>query len=148
MVLIKNIPPSFDCASLPSRWLVDSRLIVCPQLIQLGRDTYEFKEVARLYERTMDHPIKSIQRIQNLDLWEFFCRYTMVVLLWAYRTVLSFDRSSDSEGFPFKGSVMSWEVFDREVCKRRRESLAVNLKSCIQTVCQKIEVHVIPKHKT
>ncbi|XP_036066101.1 protein mono-ADP-ribosyltransferase PARP11 isoform X2 [Oryzias melastigma] len=44
------------------------------QLIQLGRDTYEFKEVARLYERTMDHPIKSIQRIQNLDLWEFFCR--------------------------------------------------------------------------
>ena len=35
-----------------------------------------------------------------------------------------------------------------EVCKRRRESLAVNLKSCIQTVCQKIEVHVIPKHKT
>lgn len=46
-----------------------------PQLIQLGRDTYEFKEVARLYERTMDHPIKCIQRIQNLDLWEFFCRY-------------------------------------------------------------------------
>ncbi|XP_060936186.1 protein mono-ADP-ribosyltransferase PARP11-like isoform X1 [Limanda limanda] len=44
------------------------------QLIQLGRDTYEFKEVARLYEKTMDHPIKSIQRIQNLDLWEFFCR--------------------------------------------------------------------------
>ncbi|XP_030575574.1 protein mono-ADP-ribosyltransferase PARP11-like isoform X2 [Archocentrus centrarchus] len=44
------------------------------QLIQLGRDTYEFKEVARLYDRTMDHPIKSIQRIQNLDLWEFFCR--------------------------------------------------------------------------
>ncbi|KAF7229210.1 protein mono-ADP-ribosyltransferase PARP11 isoform X2 [Nothobranchius furzeri] len=44
------------------------------QLIQLSRDTYEFKEVARLYERTMDHPLKSIQRIQNLDLWEFFCR--------------------------------------------------------------------------
>uniref|UniRef100_A0A1A8KC07 Poly [ADP-ribose] polymerase n=1 Tax=Nothobranchius kuhntae TaxID=321403 RepID=A0A1A8KC07_NOTKU len=46
------------------------------QLIQLSRDTYEFKEVARLYERTMDHPLKSIQRIQNLDLWEFFCRLT------------------------------------------------------------------------
>lgn len=45
------------------------------QLIQLVRDTHEFKEVARLYERTMNHPIKSIQRIQNLDLWEFFCRY-------------------------------------------------------------------------
>uniref|UniRef100_A0A3Q3D5T2 Poly [ADP-ribose] polymerase n=1 Tax=Hippocampus comes TaxID=109280 RepID=A0A3Q3D5T2_HIPCM len=44
------------------------------QLVQLGRDTYEFKEVGRLYERTMDRPIKSIQRIQNLDLWEFFCR--------------------------------------------------------------------------
>lgn len=49
--------------------------VVLLQLIQLGRDTHEFKEVARLYERTMDHPIKSIQRIQNLDLWEFFCRY-------------------------------------------------------------------------
>ncbi|KAM3850049.1 protein mono-ADP-ribosyltransferase PARP11-like [Diretmus argenteus] len=45
-----------------------------PKLIQLGRDTYEFKEVARLYERTMGHQIKSIQRIQNIDLWEFFCR--------------------------------------------------------------------------
>ncbi|XP_028305766.1 protein mono-ADP-ribosyltransferase PARP11-like [Gouania willdenowi] len=44
------------------------------QLIQLGRDTHEFKEVARLYERTMHNPIKSIQRIQNIDLWEFFCR--------------------------------------------------------------------------
>ncbi|XP_024913263.1 poly [ADP-ribose] polymerase 11 isoform X5 [Cynoglossus semilaevis] len=44
------------------------------QLIQLKRDTYEFKEVARLYDRTMNHPIKSIQRIQNMDLWEFFCR--------------------------------------------------------------------------
>eukprot|EP00063_Salmo_salar_P070246 XP_014045081.1 PREDICTED: poly [ADP-ribose] polymerase 11-like [Salmo salar] len=44
------------------------------QLVSLARDTYEFKEVVRLYERTMCHPIKSIQRIQNLDLWEFFCR--------------------------------------------------------------------------
>ncbi|TSK13158.1 Poly [ADP-ribose] polymerase 11 [Bagarius yarrelli] len=38
------------------------------------RDTFEYKEVVRLYERTMSQPIKSIQRIQNLDLWEFFCR--------------------------------------------------------------------------
>ncbi|XP_030198263.1 protein mono-ADP-ribosyltransferase PARP11 isoform X2 [Gadus morhua] len=44
------------------------------QLVSLGRDTYEFKEVARLYEKTMGHPLKSIQRVQNLDLWEFFCR--------------------------------------------------------------------------
>ncbi|XP_061085443.1 protein mono-ADP-ribosyltransferase PARP11-like isoform X1 [Conger conger] len=45
------------------------------QLISLGRDTYECKEVARLFERTMGGaPIKSIQRIQNIDLWEFFCR--------------------------------------------------------------------------
>ncbi|XP_053364371.1 protein mono-ADP-ribosyltransferase PARP11-like isoform X3 [Clarias gariepinus] len=44
------------------------------QLIPLCRDTFEYKEVARLYERTMSQPIKSIQRIQNLDLWEFFCR--------------------------------------------------------------------------
>uniref|UniRef100_A0A8B9RBA0 Poly [ADP-ribose] polymerase n=1 Tax=Astyanax mexicanus TaxID=7994 RepID=A0A8B9RBA0_ASTMX len=49
------------------------------QLIPLCRDTYEYKEVARLYERTMSQPIRSIQRIQNLDLWEFFCRYTSLV---------------------------------------------------------------------
>ncbi|XP_034019210.1 protein mono-ADP-ribosyltransferase PARP11 [Thalassophryne amazonica] len=44
------------------------------QLIELARNTYEFKEVVKLYERTMDNPIKSIMRIQNLHLWEFFCR--------------------------------------------------------------------------
>ncbi|KPP67272.1 poly-like [Scleropages formosus] len=44
------------------------------QLVALGRDTFEYKEVARLFEMTMGAPIKSIQRIQNLDLWEFFCR--------------------------------------------------------------------------
>ncbi|KAK2859002.1 hypothetical protein Q5P01_003622 [Channa striata] len=68
------IPRSCSCfTAAPVFWEhIDPK---CPyQLIQLGRDTYEFKEVARLYERTMDHPIKSIQRIQNLDLWEFFCR--------------------------------------------------------------------------
>ena len=49
------------------------------QLVSLGRDTYEFKEVARLYEKTMGHPLKSIQRVQNLDLWEFFCRYCCIL---------------------------------------------------------------------
>ncbi|KAF5897154.1 poly [ADP-ribose] polymerase 11-like, partial [Clarias magur] len=44
------------------------------QLIPLCRDTFGYNDVARLYERTMSQPIKSIQRIQNLDLWEFFCR--------------------------------------------------------------------------
>ncbi|XP_028809578.1 protein mono-ADP-ribosyltransferase PARP11-like isoform X2 [Denticeps clupeoides] len=44
------------------------------QLIPLNRDTFEYKEVARLYEKSMGNPIKCIQRIQNLDLWEFFCR--------------------------------------------------------------------------
>nr|XP_004548335.2 uncharacterized protein LOC101482593 isoform X3 [Maylandia zebra] len=71
----------FICDNLalpvPCHWErinTDEPYQVSTELIQLGRDTYEFKEVARLYERTMDHPIKSIQRIQNLDLWEFFCR--------------------------------------------------------------------------
>lgn len=44
------------------------------QLIALCRDTFEYKEVARLYERTMSQSIRSIQRVQNLDMWEFFCR--------------------------------------------------------------------------
>ncbi|XP_031418286.1 protein mono-ADP-ribosyltransferase PARP11 [Clupea harengus] len=44
------------------------------QLIPLVQDTHEFQEVKGLYERTMSSPIRSIRRIQNSDLWEFFCR--------------------------------------------------------------------------
>ncbi|KAG5277894.1 hypothetical protein AALO_G00092560 [Alosa alosa] len=44
------------------------------QLIPLSQDSHEFKEVKELYERTMSNTIRSIHRIQNSDLWEFFCR--------------------------------------------------------------------------
>ncbi|XP_066580426.1 protein mono-ADP-ribosyltransferase PARP11 [Amia ocellicauda] len=44
------------------------------QLIPLHGNTYEYKEVLRLFERTLLARIKAIKRIQNLDLWEFFCR--------------------------------------------------------------------------
>ncbi|XP_035257836.1 protein mono-ADP-ribosyltransferase PARP11-like isoform X2 [Anguilla anguilla] len=55
--------------------LINATVILVFQLISLGRDTYEYKEVARLFERTMGGAlIKLIHRIQNLDLWEFFCR--------------------------------------------------------------------------
>ncbi|KAM5252303.1 protein mono-ADP-ribosyltransferase PARP11 isoform 4-T10 [Hipposideros larvatus] len=45
------------------------------QLIPLQNQTHEYNEVATLFGKTMDrNRIKRIQRIQNLDLWEFFCR--------------------------------------------------------------------------
>ncbi|XP_063093782.1 protein mono-ADP-ribosyltransferase PARP11 isoform X7 [Cavia porcellus] len=45
------------------------------QLISLHNQTHEYNEVASLFGKTMDrNRIKRIQRIQNLDLWEFFCR--------------------------------------------------------------------------
>ncbi|XP_061438579.1 protein mono-ADP-ribosyltransferase PARP11 isoform X5 [Rhineura floridana] len=45
------------------------------QLIPLQKQTNEFKEVACHFGKTMDsNQIKRIHRIQNLDLWEFFCR--------------------------------------------------------------------------
>uniref|UniRef100_A0A670I188 Poly [ADP-ribose] polymerase n=1 Tax=Podarcis muralis TaxID=64176 RepID=A0A670I188_PODMU len=45
------------------------------QLITLHKLTNEYKEVAGQFGKTMDsNRIRRIQRIQNLDLWEFFCR--------------------------------------------------------------------------
>jgi poly [ADP-ribose] polymerase 7/11/12/13 len=45
------------------------------QLVSLHNQTHEYNEVASLFGKTMDrNRIKRIQRIQNLDLWEFFCR--------------------------------------------------------------------------
>ncbi|XP_041110274.1 protein mono-ADP-ribosyltransferase PARP11-like isoform X2 [Polyodon spathula] len=44
------------------------------QLIHLQEDTNEYKEVARFFKNTMHVCITAIKRIQNLDLWEFFCR--------------------------------------------------------------------------
>ncbi|XP_044273634.1 protein mono-ADP-ribosyltransferase PARP11 isoform X2 [Varanus komodoensis] len=44
------------------------------QLVPLQKHTNEYNEVANHFGRTMDsNQIKRIQRIQNLDLWEFFC---------------------------------------------------------------------------
>ncbi|XP_075756726.1 protein mono-ADP-ribosyltransferase PARP11 isoform X2 [Pelodiscus sinensis] len=44
------------------------------QLIPLQKQTNEYNEVSSLFGKTMDsNRIKRIQRIQNLDLWEFFC---------------------------------------------------------------------------
>nr|XP_006633812.2 PREDICTED: poly [ADP-ribose] polymerase 11-like [Lepisosteus oculatus] len=68
----------FICDNLalpvPSHWeFVDTDQPY--QVVSLRRDTYEYKEVARLFERTMTSVmIQAIKRIQNLDLWEFFCR--------------------------------------------------------------------------
>ncbi|XP_048365608.1 protein mono-ADP-ribosyltransferase PARP11 isoform X2 [Sphaerodactylus townsendi] len=45
------------------------------QFIPLQKQTNEYKEVASHFGETMEGSrIKRIQRIQNLDLWEFFCR--------------------------------------------------------------------------
>ncbi|XP_054855711.1 protein mono-ADP-ribosyltransferase PARP11 isoform X2 [Eublepharis macularius] len=45
------------------------------QLIPLQKQTNEYNYVASRFGETMEsNRIKRIQRIQNLDLWEFFCR--------------------------------------------------------------------------
>uniref|UniRef100_A0A8C5M5S1 Poly [ADP-ribose] polymerase n=1 Tax=Leptobrachium leishanense TaxID=445787 RepID=A0A8C5M5S1_9ANUR len=45
------------------------------QLIPLVRVSNEYKEVADLFGNSLDSSrIKNILRIQNIDLWEFFCR--------------------------------------------------------------------------
>ncbi|MBN3317404.1 PAR11 polymerase, partial [Atractosteus spatula] len=67
----------FICDNLslpvPSHWeMIDTDQPY--QMISLLGDTYEYKEVARLFERTMAAHIRAIKRIQNIDLWEFFCR--------------------------------------------------------------------------
>ncbi|XP_029107460.1 protein mono-ADP-ribosyltransferase PARP11-like [Scleropages formosus] len=59
-----NIPPYWETMNADEVF----------QAVPLYRDTFEYQEIRRLFERTMDAPIKTIHRIQNLDLWEFFCR--------------------------------------------------------------------------
>ncbi|XP_072915927.1 protein mono-ADP-ribosyltransferase PARP11-like isoform X3 [Hemitrygon akajei] len=45
------------------------------QLCPLHKSTNEYQEVAELFGQTMDqNRIMQIQRIQNLDLWELYCR--------------------------------------------------------------------------
>ncbi|XP_003221433.1 protein mono-ADP-ribosyltransferase PARP11 isoform X2 [Anolis carolinensis] len=45
------------------------------QLIPLQKETNEYKAVASYFGKTMDsNQIRQIQRIQNIDLWEFYCR--------------------------------------------------------------------------
>ncbi|XP_023372842.1 poly [ADP-ribose] polymerase 11 isoform X1 [Otolemur garnettii] len=81
--LIKRAPFSISAFSyiceneaipMPPHW-ENVNTEVPYQLIPLHSQTHEYNEVASLFGKTMDRSrIKRIQRIQNLDLWEFFCR--------------------------------------------------------------------------
>nr|XP_051706189.1 protein mono-ADP-ribosyltransferase PARP11 isoform X6 [Oryctolagus cuniculus] len=81
--LIKRAPFSISAFSyiceneaipMPTHW-ENVNTEVPYQLISLHNQTHEYNEVANLFGKTMDrNRIKRIQRIQNLDLWEFFCR--------------------------------------------------------------------------
>ncbi|XP_012311321.1 protein mono-ADP-ribosyltransferase PARP11 isoform X1 [Aotus nancymaae] len=81
--LIKRAPFSISAFSyiceneaipMPPHW-ENVNTEVPYQLITLHNQTHEYNEVANLFGKTMDrNRIKRIQRIQNLDLWEFFCR--------------------------------------------------------------------------
>ncbi|XP_015285752.1 protein mono-ADP-ribosyltransferase PARP11 isoform X4 [Rhinopithecus roxellana] len=81
--LIKRAPFSISAFSyiceneaipMPPHW-ENVNTQVPYQLIPLHNQTHEYNEVANLFGKTMDrNRIKRIQRIQNLDLWEFFCR--------------------------------------------------------------------------
>ncbi|XP_010125399.1 PREDICTED: poly [ADP-ribose] polymerase 11-like, partial [Chlamydotis macqueenii] len=68
---------SFICENeaipMPSHW-ENVKTEEPYQLIPLQKKTNEYNEVSSLFGKTMDsHRIKRIKRIQNLDLWEFFC---------------------------------------------------------------------------
>uniref|UniRef100_A0A8C0PXI1 Poly [ADP-ribose] polymerase n=5 Tax=Canis lupus familiaris TaxID=9615 RepID=A0A8C0PXI1_CANLF len=81
--LIKRAPFSISAFSyiceneaipMPPHW-ENVNTDVPYQLVPLHSQTLEYNEVASLFGKTMDRSrIKRIQRIQNLDLWEFFCR--------------------------------------------------------------------------
>ncbi|XP_044927671.1 protein mono-ADP-ribosyltransferase PARP11 isoform X4 [Mustela putorius furo] len=81
--LIKRAPFSISAFSyiceneaipMPPHW-ENVNTDVPYQLVPLHSQTHEYNEVASLFGKTMDRGrIKRIQRIQNLDLWEFFCR--------------------------------------------------------------------------
>ncbi|XP_042529301.1 protein mono-ADP-ribosyltransferase PARP11 isoform X4 [Dipodomys spectabilis] len=81
--LVKRAPFSISAFSyvceneaipVPSHWEC-VHTDVPYQLIPLHTQTHEYNEVAALFGKTMDrNRIRRIQRIQNLDLWEFFCR--------------------------------------------------------------------------
>ncbi|XP_062050771.1 protein mono-ADP-ribosyltransferase PARP11 isoform X4 [Lepus europaeus] len=63
-----------EAIPMPTHW-ENVNTEVPYQLISLHNQTHEYNEVANLFGKTMDrNRIKRIQRIQNLDLWEFFCR--------------------------------------------------------------------------
>ncbi|NP_001291070.1 poly [ADP-ribose] polymerase 11-like [Esox lucius] len=62
-------------SSMPSRWeVMDPKLPY--QIFCLRRETDEYNHVADFIKKEgeLDRQIKSICRIQNLDLWEFYCR--------------------------------------------------------------------------
>ncbi|XP_072876498.1 protein mono-ADP-ribosyltransferase PARP11 isoform X2 [Chlorocebus sabaeus] len=84
--LIKRAPFSISAFSyiceneaipMPPHW-ENVNTQVPYQLIPLHNQTHEYNEVANLFGKTMDrNRIKRIQRIQNLDLWEFFCSFAL-----------------------------------------------------------------------
>ncbi|KAI1887983.1 hypothetical protein AGOR_G00180370 [Albula goreensis] len=58
-------------SSVPPTWETNLPF----QLIPLDSDTQECKKVVKQLKKTMpDVPINSVQRIQNLKMWESFCR--------------------------------------------------------------------------
>ncbi|NXH18171.1 PAR11 polymerase, partial [Bucco capensis] len=75
---IKRAPFSVSAFSrmekLPSLPLISPPFFF-PQLIPLQKKTNEYNEVSSFFGKTMEsYRIKRITRIQNLDLWEFYCR--------------------------------------------------------------------------
>ncbi|XP_030070041.1 protein mono-ADP-ribosyltransferase PARP11 [Microcaecilia unicolor] len=63
-----------EAIPMPSHW-ENVNMEEPYQLVPLLKHTNEYNEVAHLFGKTVDGDrIKRVQRIQNLDLWEFFCR--------------------------------------------------------------------------
>ncbi|XP_048365607.1 protein mono-ADP-ribosyltransferase PARP11 isoform X1 [Sphaerodactylus townsendi] len=77
------------------------------QFIPLQKQTNEYKEVASHFGETMEGSrIKRIQRIQNLDLWEFFCSNTGQI-----------DTTATPLGYCFSaaGQAVLWSFYTHDV---------------------------------
>ncbi|XP_039725044.1 protein mono-ADP-ribosyltransferase PARP11 isoform X4 [Pteropus medius] len=107
--LIKRAPFSISAFSyiceneaipMPPHW-ENVNTEVPYQLIPLHSQTHEYNEVASLFGKTMDrNRIKRIQRIQNLDLWEFFCSCLLQPSQGVKRTALKKAQLKKKRGVP------------------------------------------------
>uniref|UniRef100_A0A7J8JKU9 Poly [ADP-ribose] polymerase n=1 Tax=Rousettus aegyptiacus TaxID=9407 RepID=A0A7J8JKU9_ROUAE len=125
--LIKRAPFSISAFSyiceneaipMPPHW-ENVNTEVPYQLIPLHSQTHEYNEVASLFGKTMDrNRIKRIQRIQNLDLWEFFCRFV--------RQLCEYNKPREVWFEKALGVVIDYKLMKKAQLKKKRGVPQIN----------------------